>query len=231
MYITFANIQGFSVKTWDQDIVGHIKSLYFDELTWTVRYILIETILFVDKKTAIIAPVAIDKIKPDERMVVLSLKKEHIEKSPDVDGVMPLSREKELELAERYEWPAYWEDLSASMPEVVEELAISKESPTADRTEMENNPIRDMAAILSYQVVAQDDSAGSAKDFIFDTDTWHVAFLIVNVSGLHGHDVMLPPTAIAKVDWQEKTVYTGTLADTVKKAPEFTKDTLEKLQA
>lgn len=230
MYTTFCNIQGFSVKTWDQEIVGHIKSLYFDELTWTVRYILIETILFVDKKTAIITPVTIDKIKLDERMVVLSLKKDHIEKSPDIDGVMPLSREKELDLAERYEWPAYWEDLSASMPDVVEELTISKESPTAERSEMENNPVRDMATILSYQVVAQRDSIGSAKDFIFDTDTWHVAFLIVYVAGLRGQEVMLPPTAIAQVNWQEKAVYTNTQADTVKKAPEFTKETLDKLQ-
>jgi hypothetical protein len=229
MYLTFKSMQGFSVKTFEQEIVGHIKSFYLDELTWTVRYIIIDAILSPDKKSAIITPVAVDRIKPAERMVTLSLKTEQFNNSPEADDVMPFSREKEIELAERYEWPAYWTNMSASMPGVVEELADTK-VPQEEQKDNHNH-LRDMNEIISYHLVAQGDRVGVVDDFIVGTDTWHTAFVIVDTAPiLPGKQVLLPPTAISGIDWQMKSVTASTTAHNVKKAPHYTSDTLEKLQ-
>ncbi len=228
MYLTFKNLQGFSVKTFEQDIVGHVRSFYIDEETWTVRYISIDTILSPDKKSAVIAPSAIDRLMPAERMITLSLKTGHIQNSPAADDIMPLSREKEIEFSERYEWPAYWTNLSATTPGVVEELATSappEESRTLD------NHLRDFEKMITYNLMAQGKNVGVVDDFIVDHTTWHTAFVIVDSSPLlPGRRVMLPPRVIAEIDSTQKSILADVTTESIKKAPAFEDGTLENLQ-
>ena len=233
MYLKFTDVQNFSIKTWNQDIVGHLDSLYFDNLTWNVRYLVVNTILFSENRSVLISPVAVDMLKPQERMVVVNLKTDQIENSPNVDYKPPLSRQKETELAEYYEWPPYWREIAERMPNVAEELADSREQEMEkSEKKSERAPhIRDADEIIGYTLKAPDGRVGTIDDFIFDSDTWHISFAIVDTSPiLPGHHVMLPPTSLPKIDSANGAVLTEMSEDNVKKAPQFTDDTLEKLQ-
>lgn len=229
MYFTFKDIQGCAVKSFEQDIVGHVRSFYIDDETWTVRYIVINTILSPEQKSAIITPIGIERIVLPERMITLSLKTDQILKSPEADDIMPLSREQEIEFSERYEWPVYWTNLSSSMPGVVEELADAK---AGEEPENPKNDLRDLNEMTSYHLSAQGSNVGVVDDFIIADETWHTAFVIVDTSPiLPNRHVMLPPRAISDIDWKQKSITTAMTAGSVKKAPSYTADTLHKLQA
>jgi sporulation protein YlmC with PRC-barrel domain len=94
--------------------LGQIDDLYFDDLKWTVRYMIVRTGSWFSEKRVMLSPSAIRDVVWEQRAVYVDLTEAQIKKSPDLDLEKPVTREQELELVRHYQWPSYWLGSSAS---------------------------------------------------------------------------------------------------------------------
>src|ERR1035441_6768283 len=88
--------------------IGRVKDLYFDDKNWVVRYVVADTGLWLFGRLVLLSPHAFGRL--DERTDVLrvNLTRAQIEKSPDIDSRMPVSRQYEADYYRYYGWPMYW---------------------------------------------------------------------------------------------------------------------------
>jgi|SRR5580658_7687728 hypothetical protein len=64
----------------------------------------------------------------------------------------------------------------------------------------------ELKSIIGSPVFATDGEIGSVRSFLFDDQSWKVAYLVVSVGNwLKRQDVVLPTTVLAKPDWAGKT--------------------------
>jgi uncharacterized protein YrrD len=98
---------GVKLHALDGDI-GHIDDFYFDDLKWTVRYMIVRTGSWFSEKHVMLSPSAVRDVVWDEHAVYVDLTQEQIKTSPDLDLEKPVTREQEMELARYYQWPTYW---------------------------------------------------------------------------------------------------------------------------
>src|SRR2546423_6965362 len=89
--------------------IGQVKDFYFDEQTWTVRYLVADTGRWLPKRQVLLSPFAVKRIETrPQANVVLDLSKQQIENSPSIEEHRPVSRRYEGEDMQYYGWAQYW---------------------------------------------------------------------------------------------------------------------------
>ncbi|MEO9147084.1 MAG: PRC-barrel domain-containing protein, partial [Ginsengibacter sp.] len=91
---------GYAIGATDGEI-GKVKEFYFDDLTWTVRYLVVETGNWLNGRKVLLSPQAL--LTPDWKNEVfpINLTKENIKNSHNIDTEQPVSRHHELETSYR----------------------------------------------------------------------------------------------------------------------------------
>lgn len=85
---------------------GNVDQFLFDDESWTIRYLVVETGKLMGRKV-LISPISIER-KQKSDALTLSLTKEQIRKSPPIDADRPVSRQHEAEYFNYYGYPYYW---------------------------------------------------------------------------------------------------------------------------
>jgi hypothetical protein len=93
-----SKIRGFHIRATDGDI-GHIEDLLFDEKSWTVRYLVVDTSNWIGGRTVLISPTVIASIDSPAKLILVTLTRDAIERSPSVETA-------QIELIETM--PAAW---------------------------------------------------------------------------------------------------------------------------
>ncbi len=88
--------------------VGKVKEFYFDDQSWTVRYLIADTGGWLSGRRVLISPYALDPADEDGKVIPVDLTRAQIEKSPSPDTDRPVSRQYEWDYYSYYGWPAYW---------------------------------------------------------------------------------------------------------------------------
>ena len=95
---------GYAIRATDGDL-GKIDEFYFDDKTWTIRYIVVETSNWLSGRKVLISPVAFGKPELEPRMISVDLTCAQVGSSPDIDTERPIYLQHEAELQEHYQWP------------------------------------------------------------------------------------------------------------------------------
>jgi hypothetical protein len=171
-------------------VAGRVHDLYFDDRRWMVRYLVVDVRHALASRRVLISPVCVRDTDPVARCFTVSLTREQIRRSPDVDADRPVSRQHEVALHEYYNLPFYWKD----------------EHPLDAQT---GDPhLRSMRAIRDYTVIGRDTAVGHIEDFLVNCGTWAVADVVIaRRHWLAGPRRRLPSSAIARVSWVGKAVY------------------------
>src|ERR1700676_3168599 len=98
----FAKINGVDGE------VGAVDELLFDDLLWTVRYLVVETDDHLSHGKAPISQIALGSHDWQHHLLNVNLTREHIKNSPRIETDKPLSREWETAYYSYYGWPNYW---------------------------------------------------------------------------------------------------------------------------
>ena len=76
--------------------------------------------------------------------------------------------------------------------------------------------------MTGYRLQATDDSIGHVKDFLLDSVSWAIRYLVIDTRNwLPGRHVVILPQWIKNVDWSERVVNVEVQRDTIRAAPEF----------
>jgi hypothetical protein len=98
---------GYHIQATDGEI-GHVEDFVFDDETWTIRYLVVNTQNWLPGKSVLVSPQWVKEVSWAERKVHLDLKRGVIEESPEFDPSVPVNREYEVRLYDYYGRPHYW---------------------------------------------------------------------------------------------------------------------------
>ena len=89
--------------------IGHVKDFYFDDESWAIRYLVVDTGSWLTGRLVLLTPHAFGKLDQSEKMLHIKLRKKQIEDSPSIESHKPVSRQFEIEYYGYYGWPPYWD--------------------------------------------------------------------------------------------------------------------------
>jgi sporulation protein YlmC with PRC-barrel domain len=100
-------LKGCRVVASDGD-VGHVTDLVFDEDTWAIRYLVVETTDWWQAHQLLIAPQSIDKIDWGDITINLSMVRHEVKAFPHHDPSVKVDRHDEVGAAQPHVSPDYW---------------------------------------------------------------------------------------------------------------------------
>lgn len=220
------DLKGLRLGAADGEI-GRVKDFYFDDATWTVRYLVADTGTWLPGRQVLISPHAIKRVHPGhDKVVEVDLTKRQIEESPSIETDKPVSRQFEIQYYQYYNWPVYWGGPWDWGPNPYPGLFDRGENPQipppSDSNRSANPHLRSVADVSLYSIQTLNDQFGHVADFILDDEAWAIRYLIVDTRNWWpGKKVLLAPEWIAWVSWAEARVYVDLDHNTVKRAPEY----------
>ncbi len=211
------DLRGYALRATDGDI-GRICDLYFDELEWKIRYIVVDTDTWLKDRQVLISPVSIDPPKWRERVLPVKLTKRQVEESPPVDAHKPLTRRYEKKLAAHYRWPSWWGGTGAALVAVWATLANGE----PEKANEENSHLSSMKAVIKYRIADAEGQMARVDNFILDDEDWIIRYVIAKTKGfLSGRKVLIASQWVEALDWQKGLLQVDLTREQIDKSPAF----------
>ncbi|HWH72064.1 MAG TPA: PRC-barrel domain-containing protein [Candidatus Sulfotelmatobacter sp.] len=206
--------------------IGHIKDLYFDDQTWTVRYLVADTGNWLPHRKVLISPIAVTGLQTTpHKVVAVNLTRQQIEESPSIETHKPVSRQYEAEYLQYYGWPYYWPGplLWGPLDYPGPYVAPTAPPPPPPRpAESEDSHLRSIKEVTGYHLQALDQAFGHVEQFILEDENWAIRYLVADTRNWWpGKHVLLAPQWLSWVSWSELRVYVDFDRATVQRAPEY----------
>jgi len=210
--------------------VGKIKDFYFDDQAWVIRYAVVDAHKWFGGHDVLISPHSMGKPDWDGETLPVTVTKEQVRNSPNVDTHKPISRQLESSYFNYYGYPYYWGGmglwgagnypgpLPAGVISPYENYAGYRRAPTK-----EGDPhLRSCKAVTGYHIRAKDGEIGHVQGFLVDDTTWAIRYMVVNTSNWWiGHLALISPEWIDSVNWAESFVAIDLDRGKVKAAPPY----------
>jgi hypothetical protein len=203
--------------------VGRVTDYYFDDESWVIRYFVVETHESLPRRRVLVSPIAMGQPDWNARILPVSITREQVRGSPDIDTEKPVSRQQEMGYLGYYGYGAYWGGgglWGAGMyPDTLQAGLLDQKSGNGHR----NDPhLRSANVVMRYYVHASDGDIGHIHGLLVDDKSWAIRYFIVNTSNWWvGHQVIIAPEWIDHVDWPESTVYVDLTRQAVKDSPRY----------
>ncbi len=223
------SLVGFTMGATDGE-VGKVKEFYFDDHTWTIRYLIVETGSWLNHRKVLIAPEALLKPDWEHHIFPVNLTKEQIKNSPEIDTDKSVSRQHEIEIYKYYPWTSYWGAAywgsgyyDAVLPASMYDEIQKDNNKNTDKDSIGDSHLRSTHKVKGYTIHAIDGEIGEVEDFIIDDSTWKLDFLVVDTGHwFPGKKVLISPNLIKEIDWDTSTVVVKATELEVKNSPEYT---------
>ncbi len=240
MLCSMNDLEGYSIHATD-GIIGRVKDFYFDDVTWVIRYLVVDTGTWLLSRKVLISPVAIGYPDWIEKTLPVSITKEQVKNSPEIDTDKQVSRQHEIRYLGYYGYPFYWGGgglwgAGAYPDMMMPGYAGVVSSPFSALTDLEKiyaqaeavrhehgNPhLRSTKEVMGYHIQASDGEIGHVQGLLFDEKTWAIRYLIVDTSNWwFGHKVLIAPQWIQDVSWSDATVSVNLTRQAVQDAPPY----------
>ena len=219
-----------TVIAWDGPL-GQIDDFYFDDLEWTIRYLVVQTDEWLAGRRVLLSPRAVKDVNREEQELRLDLSREQVAGSPPITSAEPISRRYEEELHEYYNWPLYWTTLNPlglAGPDLVRPLPpaiLPEQHEEEEETDIpaDNPHLRSLAEVTGYEVRARDGDAGHVEDVIINSANWAIFYLLIDTGSWlqAGKQVLLAPTWVKEIEWAAKWLTVDLSQELIKKSPDF----------
>jgi hypothetical protein len=240
MLRSMKDLEGYAIRATDGTI-GHVKDLYLDDDTWVVRYLVVETGAWLSSRQVLISPMAIGQPNWTERVLPVSITKEQVKNSPDIDTDKPVSRQQEMQYIGYYGYPFYWGGAGlwgagaypgamltgvgyggSGAEYLVAQSDHARAEAEAGRREDGDPHLRSCKALMRYHIEATDGGMGHVKGLLVDEDSWAVRYLIVETSEWwFGNQVLIAPQWIQDISWPDATIAVNLTRKAVRDAPPY----------
>lgn len=225
-------LKGFTLEGRDGEI-GNVREFYFDDKSWTIRYLIANTGSWMTGRSVLISPYALSKIFVKERLIRVELTKAQIENSPAIDTDKPVSRQFELAYYPFYGLPPYWGGSSAwddaVYPQMIESPpgGVRGRSDEIRQGDKEDPHLRSTKDVDGHTIQALDGQVGHVEDFVVDDESWTIQYLIVATRDWWpGKKVLIATRSIDRISWEESRVYLRLKRETIQKSPEYSEGVL-----
>jgi hypothetical protein len=232
----FTALRDFTIGAADGDI-GAVDDIYFDDLSWTVRYLVVDTGTWLASRKVLLFPASVEAFDGPGARVRTGLTRRQVQDSPSIDTRKPVSRQHETALLTHYGYAPYWTGPyrwgpyaypyplvgagglpptpDAPRNRVAEELA-------ARERESRDEHLRSARAVTGYGIRASDGDLGHVEDFLVDEQDWAIRYLIVDPkSWWPGPHVLVGIDWVRGVSWDDQVVEVDVSREAVRNAPPY----------
>ncbi len=226
MLIKAKTLKGYKLDANDGEI-GRAKEFYFDDLHWTVRYLVADTGNWLTGLQVLISPYAMGSANIQKENIKVNLSKKQIENSPSLFTDKPVSRQFENDYYGYYGWPTYWSGsfMWGNYPEIMRDSKDWK--PANQQKDEGDSHLRSTNAVSGYHIQAIDGEIGHVDDFIIDGQTWAIRYLIIDTTNwFGGKKVLISPKWIDHISWNDSKVFVNLSSEEIKQAPEYSVEVL-----
>jgi sporulation protein YlmC with PRC-barrel domain len=224
-------LHGFAIGATDGD-VGTVRECYFDDETYAVRYLVVDTGAWLSERKVLLSPIAFRAMDWEHRRITTALTKTQVEKSPEIDTDRPVSRQHETNYFGYYGYAPYWTGsylwgISPYPSPGPEPAVLTKHFERERRwvwaARKGTSPhLRSSRAVTGYHIHATDGDIGHVSDFLVDDCSWAIRYLIVDTTNWWaGKKVLLSPGWIERVDWNHSKVHATVTQAQIRNSPEF----------
>jgi sporulation protein YlmC with PRC-barrel domain len=217
-------LEKYKVNATDGDI-GHVENFLVDDVSWAVRYLVVDTGGLLDGRQVLISPISFRDVDFSGSRFRLNVRVEKVKRSPSVDLDLPVSRQHEREYFAYYGYADYWGFGGLWGPGGYPSALISavKPAPPARPGEQAADAhLRSARDVAGYQIEGTDGPIGHVQDFVVDDETWKIRYLIVRTtSWWPGKSVLVAPEWATRISWEERRVDLDMTRDTIKRSPEW----------
>ncbi len=183
--------------------IGAVYDLYFDDMRWQVRYIVVDTRRWLPGRKVLIAPEAI-RPGPWEDGVPVNLTRDQVKDSPGFETDLPVSRQNEEALVTYYQWAQRFARnvapaVTVALPHQPMEV-VNLSAPGEPR-------LRSAREIVGYEVVGPEGTIGDVTDLRFDRNDFAIQSLEVDPRSQVGLPVIpVRPSHVERVRWNDRTL-------------------------
>jgi sporulation protein YlmC with PRC-barrel domain len=240
MLRSMSDLEGYAIGATNGPI-GHVKDVYFDDEAWVVRYLIVDTGSWLSSRKVLISPIAIGQSSGADKTLSVSITREQVKNSPDIDTDKPVSRQHEMDYLGYYSYPYYWGGAGfwgagvypssmlmgvgfvGSGADIVTAQAAQAGAARETAQHQNDDPhLRSGNAVIKFDIEASDGGIGHVQGLLLDEKTWAIRYLIVNTSNWWlGHQVLIAPKWIENVSWPDHTVVVNLTRQAVKDAPPY----------
>jgi hypothetical protein len=239
MLRSIKDLEHYAIGATDGDI-GHVKDFYFDDDSWVVRYLVVDTGSWLSGRQVLISPISIREPNWIARTLPAAITKEQVRNSPDIDTHVPVSRQHESLYLQYYGYGNYWGGASmwgmgmvpyamspgdvgfgTGGPETEREEAAYRKAEQ-ERRRNDDPHLRSCNEVVGYHLHASDGEIGHVAGFLVDEQTWAIRYMVVDTSNWWlGHKVLIAPPWVTDVNWADGTVSVDLTREAVKSAPPY----------
>jgi hypothetical protein len=231
MLTNATHLKGLVIRATDGDL-GTVDQFYFDDETWAIRYLTIETGGWLGGRVVLISPFSVVHADLLDKRLDVALTKKQVEKSPDINTHLPISRQHEAAYLGYYGYPYYWGGPYMWGPAffpagLVSPIPASTET-MADRIRKEptDSHLRSTEAVTGYDIEAADGEIGHVNGFVVDDEAWAIRYIeVATRNWWPGNKVLVSPAWVERVSWTDSKVYVGLSREAIKTAPEYADST------
>ncbi len=101
------NVTGYNIEASDGEI-GHVEDFVIDDVTWAIRYLIVDTRNWWPGKKVLISPQWIERVSWSNSKVFVNLTRDAIKQAPEYADDSVLNREYEAGLHGHYGRDGYW---------------------------------------------------------------------------------------------------------------------------
>lgn len=224
-------LNGYAIQAIDGDI-GSVSDILFDDTQWAVRWLVVDTGYWLPGRKVLLPFSVLGEPDRDLRIFSVTLTKQQVKDSPDIDADKSVSRQNEANIYDFYGFDPYW---GGNLYPVSNAMAVPFAMPLApdERRELperdmivqekDGDPhLRSVAAITGYHIHATDGEIGHAAEFLVNDRDWKIRYLCVDTGNWWpGQLVLISPHSVKEIDWAERLVHLNVSREQVKGSPPF----------
>lgn len=228
MLTNATHLKGLTIRATDGDI-GTVEQFYFDDETWAIRYLVVNTGSWLAGRQVLISPFSVVHSDLADKRLDVSLTKKQVENSPDIDTHKPVSRQHEAAYLGYYGYPCYWGGPYLWGPSLypmsvgVPPRTVPPQAPADKiRQESEDSHLRSAEGVTGYHLDAHGGEIGHVDGFVVDDNTWAVRYIeVATRNWWPGKKVLVSPAWIDHVSWMQSKAYIGLTREAIQDAPPY----------
>ena len=183
-------------------MIGTVSDFFLDDEVWVIRYLVVDTGVGAAARKVLIMPVVLGRPDWDGRMLSVTVTREQVLGSPDIDTGKPVSRQQEMGYRGYYGYGKYW--------------------GSSGLFNTEDPHLRSGNVLLRHFVHASDGDVGHVNGFIIDDRSWAIQFLVVQTgTWWPGNQVRVAPELIDEVSWEDCVISLGSTRQAVRNSPRY----------
>ena len=227
-----SEIDGYAIHASD-GLIGTVSDFLFDDATWLVRWLVIDTGSWLPGRKVLLPPSALAEVNHMGRQFSVRLTKQQVKECPEAESDRPVSRQMETKIYSYYGWSPYWGNgsymgygggyLGGSVATPPSPQLMQRETEIDDARRRKDDPaLRSANEITGYHIHASDGEIGHVEDFLIEDDDWSIHYLVVDTTNWWpDKKVLISPLSVRKIEWTGRQVSLGADRQKVKDSPAY----------